>query len=134
MSNISVGTARQLPGTRPEVSDRGFTGHRHNDGLGLIYMNARYYAPELRRFISADTIVPEPGNPMAFNRYAYAYQNPINLRSTQQATVLTLLILPPEKIIWQVMMPRVGRYIMIGLTRDMMELIQPGIMYELICG
>ena len=42
-------------------------------------MNARYYAPELRRFISADTIVPEPGNPMAFNRYAYTYQNPINL-------------------------------------------------------
>jgi hypothetical protein len=48
MSNISVGAARQLPGTRLEVSDRGFTGHRHNDSLGLIYMNARFYAPEGR--------------------------------------------------------------------------------------
>jgi len=47
----------------------------HN--LGLIYMNARYYMPEIGRFISPDTIVPEPGNPQSFNRYAYALNNPI---------------------------------------------------------
>jgi RHS repeat-associated protein len=28
--------------------------------LGLIYMNARYYLPEVGRFISPDTIVLEP--------------------------------------------------------------------------
>ena len=79
MSNISVGAAQQLPGTRPEVSDRGFTGHRHNDDLGLVYMNARYYAPYIYRMISPDSIVPDPSNPQSFNRYAYTYQNPINL-------------------------------------------------------
>ncbi|MBK8985230.1 MAG: hypothetical protein IPM39_03975 [Chloroflexi bacterium] len=26
-----------------EVTDRGYTGHKHNDDLGLIYMNARFY-------------------------------------------------------------------------------------------
>ncbi len=26
-----------------EVTDRGFTGHKHNDDLGLVYMNARFY-------------------------------------------------------------------------------------------
>jgi len=44
-----------------------------------MYYGARYYLPELRRFISADTIVPDPGNPQAFNRYAYVYNNPIKL-------------------------------------------------------
>jgi RHS repeat-associated protein len=48
----------------PGISDRGFTGHKQNNtganDLGLIYMNARYYLPEIGRFISADTIVPEP--------------------------------------------------------------------------
>jgi hypothetical protein len=41
-------------------------------------MNARYYVPEIGRFISADTIVPEPNNPQSFNRYAYSFNDPIN--------------------------------------------------------
>ena len=41
-----------------ELTDTGFTGHKHNDSVGLIYMNARYYIPYLNRFISADSIVP----------------------------------------------------------------------------
>ena len=65
----------------PGISDRGFTGHRMNNSatndLGLIYMNARYYLPEVGRFISADTIVPEPANPQSYNRYAYGYNNPV---------------------------------------------------------
>jgi hypothetical protein len=34
-------------------------------------------APYLNGFISADTVVPEPGNPQALNQYAYAYKNPL---------------------------------------------------------
>ena len=67
----------------PGISDRGYTGHRMNNtatnDLGLIYMNARYYLPEVGRFISADTIVPEPSNPQSFNRYAYVQNNPVNI-------------------------------------------------------
>jgi len=44
---------------------------------GLMYYGARYYLPELRRFISADSIVPGATNPQAFNRYAYTLNNPI---------------------------------------------------------
>ena len=62
--------------------EHGFTGHRHNNtetnDLGLIYMNARYYMPEIGRFISADTIVPEPANPQSYNRYSYSFNNPVN--------------------------------------------------------
>jgi RHS repeat-associated protein len=67
----------------PGISDRGFTGHRQNNtgdyDLGLIYMNARYYVPEIGRFASADTIVPDPGNPQSSNRYSYVLNSPIKL-------------------------------------------------------
>ena len=39
--------------------------------------NARYYSPLLGRFASADTIVPEPGNLLAWDRYAYVRNNPV---------------------------------------------------------
>jgi RHS repeat-associated protein len=61
------------------VTDMGFTGHKHNDDLGLIYMNARFYVPGIGRFASADTIVPNPANPQAFNRYSYVINNPLRL-------------------------------------------------------
>ncbi|MDX6766087.1 MAG: toxin TcdB middle/N-terminal domain-containing protein [Candidatus Methylacidiphilales bacterium] len=59
-----------------EVSHR-FTGQIFDEDTGLYYFNARYYDPELGRFISADTIVPDPQNPQTFNRYAYSLNNPL---------------------------------------------------------
>jgi RHS repeat-associated protein len=61
----------------------GYTGHKHNnlgnvpDDIGLIYMNARWYLPGLGRFISADTLVPNPSNPQSYNRYSYTNNNPL---------------------------------------------------------
>ncbi len=40
-------------------------------------MNARYYDPVLVSFLSPDTVVPEPGQPEGYNRYAYANGNPL---------------------------------------------------------
>jgi RHS repeat-associated protein len=54
-----------------------FTGQRLDDSTGLYYYGARYYDPALGRFIQADTIVPEPGNPQALNRYSYVLNNPL---------------------------------------------------------
>ena len=69
----------RYPSTPPpsELTDTGFTGHKHNDSVGLIYMNARYYVPYLNRFISADSIIPQPSNPQSYNRYSYALNNPM---------------------------------------------------------
>ena len=41
-------------------------------------MNARYYLPEIGRFISPDSIVPDPTNPQSYNRYAYVRNSPLN--------------------------------------------------------
>ncbi|HEX6289924.1 MAG TPA: RHS repeat-associated core domain-containing protein [Herpetosiphonaceae bacterium] len=43
----------------PETS-LNFTGQR-KDATGLLYYHARYYDPELGRFLSADTVVAEVG-------------------------------------------------------------------------
>jgi RHS repeat-associated protein len=80
---VSGSTARYYPfgayRTTPSqtITDRQFTGHQHNDDLGLIYMNARFYVPGIGRFASADTIVPDPVNPQQFNRYTYVLNNPV---------------------------------------------------------
>jgi RHS repeat-associated protein len=59
-----------------EPSDNPFqyTG-RENDGTGLYYYRARYYSPELQRFISEDPIGLGSGD---VNFYAYVGNNPIN--------------------------------------------------------
>jgi RHS repeat-associated protein len=67
-------------GEQTDLTDFGYTGQRLDDSTGgLMYYGARYYLPELRRFISADTIVPSVVNPQALNRYSYVTNNPINL-------------------------------------------------------
>jgi len=60
-------------------TDRTYTGQTADPSTGLMFYNARYYLPALRRFISADTIVPDPGNPQDLNRYTYVNNNPVNL-------------------------------------------------------
>jgi RHS repeat-associated protein len=59
------------------LTDHGFTGQKHNMDIGLYYYNARFYAPAVGRFISADVIVPDPTNPQQFNRYTYSLNNPV---------------------------------------------------------
>jgi RHS repeat-associated protein len=54
-----------------------FTG-KELDESGLYFYGARYYDPEIGRFITADTIVQTPYDPQSLNRYAYCRNNPIN--------------------------------------------------------
>jgi RHS repeat-associated protein len=53
-----------------------YTGQRQAEA-GLYFYNARWYDPKIGRFIQADSIIPEPGNPQAWDRYAYANNNPL---------------------------------------------------------
>ena len=58
-------------------TDFGFTGQRL-DGFGLMDYNARYYSSTLGQFVSPDSIIPQPGSPLAWDRYGYTYSNPVN--------------------------------------------------------
>jgi hypothetical protein len=42
-------------------------------------MNGRIYDPLLGRFLSADLMVPHPGNLQSYNRYSYVGNNPLSL-------------------------------------------------------
>jgi RHS repeat-associated protein len=54
-----------------------YTGQLEQAELGLDYFVARWYDPALAHFTQADTVVPEPGNAMTYDRYGYARYNPI---------------------------------------------------------
>ena len=75
ISYYPFGEIRNATGT-PDT-DRLFTG-QILDATGLYFYNARYYDPEIGRFISADTFIPYPDDPQSFNRYSYCRNNPLN--------------------------------------------------------
>ncbi len=45
---------------------------------GLMYYNARYYNPATGHFTQPDTLIPNPADPQAYNRYQYVRNNPTN--------------------------------------------------------
>ncbi|WP_067479338.1 FG-GAP-like repeat-containing protein [Actinomadura hibisca] len=55
----------------------GFTGHEHDDDLGLINMRGRSYDPAMKRFLSADPVVSEL-NGQNWNAYSYVNNSPLN--------------------------------------------------------
>jgi RHS repeat-associated protein len=56
---------------------RGFTMHEHLDEFKLINMNGRVYDPLVGRFISPDPFVQMPDYSQSYNRYSYAFNNPL---------------------------------------------------------
>ncbi len=53
-----------------------FTGQVLDEDTGLYHYGARYYDPEIARFIQPDSIIPDFSNPQSLNRYSYVYNNP----------------------------------------------------------
>lgn len=79
---------RYLPfgGQRTNVSspatpatDYGYTGQRtlDEDMGGLMDYKARFYSSYTNHFLQPDTLIPNPSNPQAWNRYSYVGNNPI---------------------------------------------------------
>ena len=64
--------------TTPPPTAYLYTGQKFQSGLGLYFYNARFYDPELARFITPDSIVPEATQgTQAWDRYAYTNNNPV---------------------------------------------------------
>jgi len=81
--NAAVAESRHFPygGVRwseEEVpTDYRWTGQRLSTELGLYQMGVRWVDPSLGRWISPDTIVPDPSNPQSLNRYSYVNNRPL---------------------------------------------------------
>ncbi len=70
------GETRYSSGTTP--TSRQFTGQINETAIGLYYYNARFYDSSLGRFIQADTIIPNKYDALAYDRFTYSLNSPIN--------------------------------------------------------
>jgi RHS repeat-associated protein len=84
---MPYGWQRYITGTLE--SDYRFTGQRLDDNFYLYFYGSRWYDPVVGRFIRPDSIVPEPANPQALNRYAYTLNNPLKYVDPNSHSPLT---------------------------------------------
>ncbi len=54
-----------------------YTGHQADAESGLYYFKARYYDPSIGRFISQDPAEGQDERPDSYQKYLYAYGNPL---------------------------------------------------------
>jgi len=67
-----------IPQNSVVETTRAYTGHEQIKEIeGLIHMNARIYDSEIGRFLSADTVIQDPLDSQAYNRYSYVRNNPL---------------------------------------------------------
>jgi RHS repeat-associated protein len=56
-----------------------FAGEQTDGELGLVYLRARYYDPQVGRFVSRDTHPALARETQSINRYMYVQNNPVRL-------------------------------------------------------
>ena len=86
------GEQRWSSGTTPTTYR--YTGQRSESSLGLYYYGARWYDPYIAQFTQPDTLIPNPYNPLDWNRYAYARSNPLKLHRSHRQFPLDFDPLP----------------------------------------
>lgn len=78
---ISSNSAQDITSNPFVKTSYGFTNREHDEESGMLYYRARFYIPEIGRFIQED---PHPGVqdiPMSINsKYIYALNNPLKYR------------------------------------------------------
>jgi RHS repeat-associated protein len=55
----------------------GFTGHQYDPETGLVYARARYYDPDLGRFLSRDSVEGTIADAPSLHRFMYVRGNPL---------------------------------------------------------
>lgn len=76
---------------RQPIDGPGFTGHNMDDDSALIYMQQRYYDPEIGRFLSIDPMGLDTANAWNFNRYNYAANNPVSNSDPNGAVCVAMI-------------------------------------------
>ena len=61
-----------------ETSGFGYNGEYYSAATGMIYLRARFYAPEMNRFSQKDILRGSAVQPGSLNRYLYCQNDPVN--------------------------------------------------------
>ena len=62
-----------------------------DEGNGLAYVRARYFSPDLGRFITKDPLTGTDGDSQGLHRYVYALNNPVMLVDVSGYTAIDIL-------------------------------------------
>ncbi|WP_209812902.1 S-layer homology domain-containing protein [Ammoniphilus resinae] len=60
-----------------EANPYRYSGYMYDDETGYYYLRARYYDPEIARFITEDTYRGTQTDPLSLNMYTYAQNDPL---------------------------------------------------------
>lgn len=55
-----------------------YCGEYYDKEIDTIYLRARYYDPEMGRFITADSYTVNEKDPLSLNLYTYCHNDPVN--------------------------------------------------------
>ncbi|MCP5417598.1 MAG: VCBS repeat-containing protein [Chromatiaceae bacterium] len=69
----------QLSATGSTPNNNRFAGEQLDPDTGLYYLRARWYDPEIARFITRDPFAGDIEQPLTLNPYLYANANPVNM-------------------------------------------------------
>lgn len=64
-------------GTTPTVNNYRYTGEQWDQDLGMYYLRARYYRPELGRFWTMDSFEGHNEDPQSLHKYSYCRADPV---------------------------------------------------------
>ncbi len=67
-------------------TDIRYTGQRKDNG-GLYFYNARWFDPSLGRMAQADSMIPDPYNPLDWDRFSYVRNNPLRYTDPSGRTI-----------------------------------------------
>ena len=71
-----------------------YRGYYYDADTGLYYLNARYYNPQWRRFISPDdTGYLDPETPNGLNLYAYCNNDPVNYADPSGHSIIASILI-----------------------------------------
>jgi len=73
----AFGQSRYTSSSTAFPVSRRYTAQVLDEETGLYFYGARYYDPQLGRFIQPDTVVSSEFNPQSYDRYGYALNNPL---------------------------------------------------------
>lgn len=82
---------RRIDSLKSGENQQWYTGKRE-DSTGLVYLGARFYDPEIGRFLSVDPVHFVEESPTSFNRYAYGNNSPYSYVDPDGELPILLLI------------------------------------------
>jgi RHS repeat-associated protein len=135
MKYTPFGLGRITPDTLGTTKE--FTGQRL-DSTGIYYYNARYYDPNIGRFVSPDNVIQNPADPQTLNRYSYCVNNPLKYtdpsghRWNWQLTIGVIMIVAAVAmcVVIPVVAPVVTESIFAALTAVEFEPVVAGVIVQ----